>query len=242
MENITAYMNRHINRILGLGVLEDVIVDSITVSEQVHSALNKDGLLLFESKNIFSPIPGVRNYSYRIDKQQGAGGPGRQRHIHLYYNGEELFAMNVDATAHDGYHQVKIPDNLVAFLKNKGFSIPDNNIIELKQYNSTGQLLCENISPSTINKIAFDITHTIRQAKHITLFESNIEPSLIIWNSQIRNKNHHINKLVDIPQYLIPEIKFYIIEFLKSSRKYSDDIKDILDSSNAPHRLFVAWS
>lgn len=241
MESITAYLNRRITTILGSGILENVIIDSIVVTEQVDSTLNKDGLIL-EAKVLREPVPGIKHYSYRIDKQQGEGGPGRQRHIHLYKNDIESFAMNVDATAHDGYHQVRIPDDLVPFLKSKGFSIPDNNIIELKQYNSAGQLLCEDVDCGTLNDIVFNVTSAIRQAHKITIFEANVETYQVIWHSQLRDKYQHVNKLAYIPQERITEIKFILIAFLKSTGKYIDDVRDIFDSSNSPSNLFVAWS
>ena len=87
MENITACLNRRINAVLGAGILENVIIDTITVSEQVNAHLDKSSLVL-EAKVFFNPIPGVKHYTYRIDPQLGDGGPGRQRHIHLYKNGE----------------------------------------------------------------------------------------------------------------------------------------------------------
>ena len=83
MENITAYLNRKIIAILGQGLLENVVVDTITVSEIVNDRLNKEGLIL-ELKVIGTNIPGVKHYTYRIDPQQGEGGPGRQRHVHIF--------------------------------------------------------------------------------------------------------------------------------------------------------------
>lgn len=152
MENITAYLNRHISSILGAGILENVIIDTITVSEQVNPQLDKSNLIL-EAKVLFNQIPGVKHYTYRIDPQLGDGGPGRQRHIHLYKNGTEQFAMNVDATSRDGYHQVRIPDDVVPFLQSKGFQIPANNIIELKQFDTRGQLLVEEGNIAVLNDI-----------------------------------------------------------------------------------------
>lgn len=242
MENITACINRKINSILGRNLLENVIIDSIIVTEQVNQSFKKERLILLESKNAFSPVPGVKHYSYRIDKQQGDGGPGRQRHVHLYYNGKELFAMNIDASAHDGYHQVEIPKELNPFLVSKGFPIPSNNIIELRQYNSIGQLLCEDMNVAALNNIAFNITEAIKHARCITIFEANVDTYQIRWHSKIRNKYNHVNKLVDIPQSYITSIRYILVDFLKSTGKYSGDVSDIFDDSNSLHRLYVAWS
>lgn len=46
MESLTAYLNRKINALLGQGLLEDVVVDIITVAEKVNDSLNKEGLIL----------------------------------------------------------------------------------------------------------------------------------------------------------------------------------------------------
>ena len=46
MESLTAYLNRKINGLLGQGLLEDVVVDIITVAEKVNDSLNKEGLIL----------------------------------------------------------------------------------------------------------------------------------------------------------------------------------------------------
>lgn len=75
MESLTAYLNRKINALLGQGLLEDVVVDTITVAEKVNDSLNKEGLIL-ELKERGINIPGVKHYTYRIDPQQGEGGPG----------------------------------------------------------------------------------------------------------------------------------------------------------------------
>ena len=114
MESLTAYLNRRINAVLGSGLLENVIVDNIIVTEEVNNRIGKDGLII-EAKTVFNPIPGVKHYTYRIDKQLGDGGPGRQRHIHILYNGKQLFALNADLSAHDGCHWVKIPNEIVPF-------------------------------------------------------------------------------------------------------------------------------
>lgn len=239
MENITACINRKINNILGRNLLENVIIDSIIVTEQVNQSFKKEGLILLESKNAFSPVPGVKHYSYRIDKQQGDGGPGRQRHIHLFYNGKELFAMNIDATAHDGYHQVEIPKELNPFLVSKGFPIPSNNIIELRQYNSMGQLLCENVGDATNHDEVFNAA--LQNIQRIAIFEVNVEKYQVSMNSQISNNKYQVAKLVDVPQDRISEVKRTLVNLLKSTGKYADEVSDIVDDKLVPRHLYVAW-
>lgn len=239
MENITAFLNRRINAALGAGILENVIIDNITVSEKVNSTLDKSNLI--EAKVLFDPMPGVKHYSYRIDKQQGDGGPGRQRHIHVYKNGEEEFAMNVDATAHDGYHQVKIPDEIVPFLQSKGFQIPTDNIIELKYFDSRGQLLLESVNVMTVNNIAFNVGAAIRRAQRITIVETNLESSQVQYEVKQHYHYQHVNKLEYIPQNQISVVKNILIDFLKTTGKYSDDVEDIIEGKDILHHLYVAW-
>lgn len=237
MESLTAYLNRKINVILGQGLLENVVVDIITVAEKVNDSLNKEGLIL-ELKERGINIPGVKHYTYRIDPQQGEGGPGRQRHIHIFYDGEQSFAMNLDGTAHDCYHQVKISDDIVSFLKGKGFTLPNNNIIELKNFSTGGELICEN---SNLDDIVFTATRTISRIRRITIFESNEKSYQAIWQAKKMYNYQHVNKLANLPQDRIAEIKSALIGLLKSTGKYCDDVNSILDGTANPISLYVAW-
>lgn len=242
MEYITSYLNTCINKVLGRGLLENVVVDTITVPEYVAKRLNTDGFIS-EAKTIFNPVPGVKHYTYRIDPQLGEGGPGRQRHIHMYYNGEELFSMNTDATAHDGYHQVKIPDVLNPFLKNKGFNLPSNNIIEMLQVPFGGRLIRESLDYSALNRFALNVGGIIRHASVITIIEANVETYKVKAHSKVRCVYQHVNQLDDVPQEYLPEIKEMLISLLKETGKFSGKRIEIFDNhTSKPHRLFVAWS
>lgn len=242
MEIITAYLNRCINSVLGRGLLDNVVVDTITVPEYVAQRLNTDGLIL-EAKTLFNPVPGVKHYTYRIDPQLGEGGPGRQRHIHMFYNGEELFSMNTDATAHDGYHQVKIPDALNPFLKSKGFSLPSNNIIEMLQASSGSRFICESLDYRALNRFVLNVGEVIRHASIITIIEANVETYQVKAHSKVRCVYQHVNQLDDVPQENLTEIKEMLISLLRETGKYSGDRIEIFDSYiNKPHKLFVAWS
>ena len=242
MDSITAFLNRSINAVLGRGLLEQIIVDDILVTENANSKINTDGLIL-EAKDLFNPIPGVRHYTYRIDKQQGEGGPGRQRHIHIFYDGNELFAMNADSTAHDGYHQVRIPDDISTFLSSKGFPVPANNIVELLIPTTAGTLICEGLDYAAITRFAVNAGEIIRKASVITIIEANVETWEVIFNTKVRNNYEHVNQLDDVPQDCINEIKNMLREMLMSTGKYRDEQIDIFNGEyDTPHKLFVAWS
>jgi len=240
MESITAYLNRRINAVLGNRLLENVVVDLIIVTEDVNNRINTDGLIL-EAKVAFTPIPGVKNYSYRIDPQLGEGGPGRQRHIHVYYRGDEVFAMNADATAHDGYHQVRIPDNVATFMSGKGFRLPANNIIEMLQLPETNEMLLEGLDIAALNRFSLSVGEAIRNAKAITIIEANVDTYMVKW--RVLGKYDHVNQLANVPEEHLFDIKQMLIGVIEAAGKRCGEPIEIFDGNlEAPHRLFVAWS
>ena len=95
---------------------------------------------LCEAKDCFTPIPGLKGYSFRKDKPSGIPGPGNQYHYHIYLQGKEVFAVNNDGTGHDGFHNVRIDKELADYLRQKGANVPDTNLIECRDY-SNKQLL-----------------------------------------------------------------------------------------------------
>lgn len=58
--------------------------------------------------------------------------PQGQKHIHVYYKTNQLFAINVDGSAHDKSHGVKIPGKVAKALSDvlPNFKLPKDNIIE----------------------------------------------------------------------------------------------------------------
>ena len=242
MEDLKSYLVKHLTKDMGNGILENVIIDSIIVTEEVNNNLDKSGLIL-EKRDFFTPVPGVKNYSYRIDSQLGTGGPGRQRHIHLFYNGKELLAMNVDASGHDGYHQVRLPLEVVPFLRDKGFSVPSNYIIEFYQHPKEKVLICEEMDCAAITKLALDLGEIVRKSNHIAIIESNIDICGVKCNSAISDKYQNLRQLENIPPHKIDEIKKMIVNFLNQNRKQNEQI-EIFDDKRytTPHSLFVAWN
>lgn len=239
MDNITKYLNRRINSILDNGILRNVVIDCIIVTEDVDKTLNKEGLIL-EKKDHFAPVPGQNHFSYRIDKQLGNGGPGLQRHIHMFRDGKEIFAMTVDGTAHDGYHQVEIPKELNPFLIKKGFQIPPDNIIELRQYGSAKQLLCKDANGAIINDEAFSAA--IQDIQRIAIVKANVEEAEITMRLKMQNDFQCVEKLHDVPQDKIDIIKRKLNDILKSTGKYADEVNDIMTSYDTLRHLYVAWS
>lgn len=80
---------------------------------------------LFESK-----FGNVGQYTYRIDPPHNS--ENGQKHIHFMDKSGEIFALNKDGSAHDGWHGVQIPNKVLAELPNimPGLTIPKNGLIE----------------------------------------------------------------------------------------------------------------
>ena len=112
------------------GFPQESVVDGIIICDDIELE-GIPGELIVEKKDKFPQIPGTR-YSFRKDNPRGIPGPGNQQHIHIYAPDKtELFAINIEGSAHDGCHGAKIPEDIALFLKSKGFIVPSNRIIEL---------------------------------------------------------------------------------------------------------------
>lgn len=74
-------------------------------------------------------IPLGGSYSAQI---HGAHTPDGQKHIHVYDRTNQIFAMNIDGTAHDQSHQTQIPNQVAKAMQNlfPEFTIPANRFIE----------------------------------------------------------------------------------------------------------------
>lgn len=108
---------------------QESVVDRIIICDDIELE-GIPGELIVEKKDKFPQIPGTR-YSFRKDNPRGIPGPGNQQHIHIYAPDKtELFAINIDGSAHDGCHGAKIPEDIALFLIDKGIKVPANRIIE----------------------------------------------------------------------------------------------------------------
>ena len=82
---------------------------------------------LYEAKNRGITAGGA--YSLQYHKKHSIVG---MDHIHGYERNKQLFALNVDGTAHDKSHGVRIPNKLAKGIKHhfSDIVIPPRNIIE----------------------------------------------------------------------------------------------------------------
>lgn len=129
---------------LGYDVCKDVIVDSIWLLSDKPIPTEGKGMII-ESK-IF-PIKGTK-YSYRVDNARGGEEkPGDWRHIHIVLTkdpSKQILAYNSNMTGHDGCHNVRIPDEVIPTIQAKGFTVPDNKIIEMVCVPQFAKMLVEN--------------------------------------------------------------------------------------------------
>lgn len=116
--------------------MEEILEDSIITITPEIIFIDNELSNLSEAKDCFSAIAGLKGYSYRKDKPNGTPGPGNQYHWHIYCYGVECFAVNIDGTGHDGYHNVRISQELADFLRSKGANIKATNIIETRIFTS----------------------------------------------------------------------------------------------------------
>jgi hypothetical protein len=91
---------------------------------------NKELINLFEHQT-YKNIPGTKN-SYREDP--GNTNTMTSKHSHVYAKptgrGNEIYSVNIDGSGHDGSSGKEIPSSHAEFFRNKGYSIPDDNILE----------------------------------------------------------------------------------------------------------------
>ncbi len=83
--------------------------------------------ILNEAKHKGIPVGG--KYSIQFHKSHADFG---WDHLHAYEKNNQLFALNINGTAHDRNHGVVIPNKLVKGIRKyfPDFVIPKNNVIE----------------------------------------------------------------------------------------------------------------
>ncbi len=103
-------------------------VEDLTVVIFYHKS---DSMFVNESKQRGNHLIG--NYSYL--KHPPHTTPG-EYHLHVYDGNNQIFAINKNGTAHDGYHGVRIPNKVYNALKQIyiDWTFPENKIIESFNY------------------------------------------------------------------------------------------------------------
>src|SRR5689334_6128643 len=83
---------------------------------------------LFEQK-VYKTIPGTKD-TYREDPANTNTLTMRHSHTYAGTSKNQLYAVNVDGSGHDGSSGQKIPDKHADFYRTKGYAINPNNILE----------------------------------------------------------------------------------------------------------------
>lgn len=89
--------------------------------------LNKFPIRVLMESELYQRIPGTK-CQVRFDKANTS--TRTQTHAHVVQKGNQLFAVNVDGTAHDSSHKTHIPNKVADYLRYCGYDIPVNNYIE----------------------------------------------------------------------------------------------------------------
>ena len=104
----------------------------------VHILLNRASLeanLLIEAEHRGEPLGG--KYSAQLHPPH-TPPPAGQSHLHVYAKNNQIFALNMDGSAHDRSHQTAIPRKVADAIRDlfPDFTIPPNNFIEAADTNA----------------------------------------------------------------------------------------------------------
>ena len=222
-------------------VLTDYYLESIIISEDVYNEIDNRGFIV-EAKSTSGDISGTK-YSYRIDRPFGEQKPGNLKHIHIFVNGNELFAMNVDGTAHDGCHKVKIPQVVNDFMVKKGFKVPTDGIIEF--YNAgSSHLLLESANdillPTELCELAMFFGEIIRNSGEFQLIESNM-PSVDVRMMAISKYDFAevLSLPIRIDQRHYHEFKHFLIHALDDHNNFNPFVVSFNGSLSNEFALYV---
>ncbi len=237
MESLSTYLKKRIERsISSFYPIKNVLFESVFFDNEEE--VQNLGLLL---EMQYSPIPGFKKYGYRMDIPFGEQRPGNQKHMHIYVKGKQVFAINADGTAHDGYHKVKIPTEIVPFLMNKGITIPPNNIIECIVSPQRQEYLEEQASISHNRTISL-LKEIGRVA--IVITNESINSVDVKCNSKVKGHYNHVNYLMKTSESSLSEIHHVIQQlFIEAGKDYKTiEIKNSYYISDNNNKLFLVWS
>lgn len=105
----------------------ELTADDLLVSIYFDNYLEAKKVDLKEARHRGHRLTGP--YSADLDSPHNVQG---QKHLHVYFKNNQIFALNADGSAHDKSHGVKIPGKVYKALSDifPDFSLPDDRIIE----------------------------------------------------------------------------------------------------------------
>lgn len=119
-----------------------IVVEEGSVFDAAFSQMAKNtGSHLIEEHETYKKFGNSPVMTYRIDK--GDGTPGRQTHVHVFMKGQQLYAINMDGSPHDG-SKAKLSKKSIETLKALGVTPPEDGLLEWIEKNmERKQLLCD---------------------------------------------------------------------------------------------------
>lgn len=183
MKSLVEYLKEEMDK--------SIYIDTLYVDSSLAIEPEKQNFII-EAKTF---QVGKTKYWYRIDKPFGEPKPGKQEHMHGFIrkkkNYQDIFAVNKDGSAHDGWHNTSIPTDFNPILNANGFRIPKGNLIEMVMIPAKNDnLLLESkslgkdfsLSKFEITNVAINVGYVLHNASHIIfgitnkpLFEINEE-------------------------------------------------------------------
>jgi len=106
------------------GDYKEYLIEAIVFdNDRQNSFLEQELILEWEQ---YKKVPKT-NLTYRYDS--GNTNTKTKDHIHVYSNDNQLYAINIDGTPHDG-SKAKLGGKEIKFLKSIGFTPPANGLLE----------------------------------------------------------------------------------------------------------------
>ena len=151
--------------------------------------------------------------------------------------------MNVDGTAHDGCHKVKIPQVVNDFMVKKGFKVPADGIIEF--YNAgSSHLLLETANdillPTELCELAMFFGEIICNSGEFQLIESNM-PSVDV--RIMAKSKYDFTEVLSLPiridQRHYHEFKHFLIHALDEYKNFNPIVVSLNVSRSNEFALYV---
>lgn len=168
MKSLVEYLKEEMDK--------SIYIDTLYVDSSLAIEPEKQSLII-EGKTL---QVGKTKYWYRIDKPFGEPRPGNREHMHGFIRKKksfrDIFAVNKDGSAHDGWHNTSIPTDFNPILNANGFRIPKGNLIEMVlQPAQNDKLLLESkssdkefsLSKVEITEVAIKVGSVFHNASHI---------------------------------------------------------------------------
>jgi hypothetical protein len=104
--------------------IEEYQIDSIVFEKKFVPEFTEHGLILEWEQ--YKKIPKT-NLTYRFDSENT--NTKTQDHIHVFQSNNQLYAINIDGSAHDG-SKARLGKKEIKFLKGIGFTPPADGLLE----------------------------------------------------------------------------------------------------------------